>query len=29
MYGIIKTHKIDNPVRVTTSGCNTAVGNLF
>ena len=28
MYGIIKTHKIDNPVRVTTSGCNTAIGNL-
>ena len=28
MYGMMKTHKIDNPVRVITSGCNTAVENL-
>ena len=28
MYGIVKTHKIDNPVCVITSGCNTAVENL-
>ena len=27
-YGMVKTHKIDNPVRVITSGCNTAVENL-
>ena len=25
---MVKTHKIDNPVRVITSGCNTAVENL-
>ena len=25
MYGMVKTHKKDNPVRVITSGCNTAV----
>ena len=25
MYGLVKTHKINNPVRVITSGCNTAV----
>ena len=28
MYGLIKTHKFDNPVRIITSGCNTAVENL-
>ena len=28
MYGLIKTHKADNPVRIITSGCNTAVENL-
>ena len=25
MYGLIKTHKVDNPVRVITSGCGTAI----
>ena len=25
MYGMVKTHKADNPVRVITSGCNTVV----
>ena len=28
MYGMVKTHKTDNPVRVITSGCNTAVEKL-
>ena len=28
MYGNIKTHKINNPVRVITSGCSTAVESL-
>ena len=28
MYGLVKTHKVDNPVRVTTSGCGTAIENL-
>ena len=28
MYGLVKTHKVNNPVRVTTSGCGTAVENL-
>ena len=28
MYGKVKTHKENNPVRVITSGCNTAVENL-
>ena len=28
MYGNIKTHKIGNPTRVITSGCNTAIENL-
>ena len=28
MYGLVKTHKADNPVRVITSGCETAVENL-
>ena len=27
MYGNVKTHKENNPVRVITSGCNTAVEN--
>ena len=25
MYGLVKTHKINKPVRVITSGCNTAM----
>ena len=28
MYGLVKTHKADNPVRVITSGCETALKNL-
>ena len=28
MYGNIKTHRADNPARVITSGCNTAVEHL-
>ena len=28
MYGNVKIHKENNPVRVITSGCNTAVENL-
>ena len=28
MYGLVKTHKANNPVRIITSGCNTAVENL-
>ena len=28
MYGMVKTHKADNPVRVITSGCNTVVEKL-
>ena len=28
MYGNDKTHKIGNPTRVITSGCNTVIGNL-
>ena len=28
MYGLVKTHKEGNPVRVITSGCRTAVENL-
>ena len=28
MYGNVKTHKIGNPTRVTTSGWNTAIENL-
>ena len=28
MYGLIKTHKVDNPTRVITSGCGTAIENL-
>ena len=25
MYGMVKTRKNDNPVRVITSGCNTVI----
>ena len=28
MYGLIKTHKVGNPVRVITTGCGTAIENL-
>ena len=28
MYGMVKTHKADNPVRVITRGCNTVVEKL-
>ena len=28
MYGLIKTHKVGNPVRVITSGCGRATENL-
>ena len=28
MYGLIKTYKVVNPVKVITSGCVTAIGNL-
>ena len=28
MYGNVKTHKLGNPTRVITSGCNTAIQNL-
>ena len=28
MYGMVKTHKADNPVRVITSGCKTVVEKL-
>ena len=28
MYGLVKTHKVNNPVRIITSGCDTAVENL-
>ena len=28
MYGIVKTHKANNPVGIITSGCNTAAENL-
>ena len=28
MYGNVKTHKIGNPTRVITSGCNTATESL-
>ena len=28
MYGMVKTHKVDNPVRVITSVCNTVVEKL-
>ena len=29
MYGLIETHKADNPVRIITSGFGTAVENLL
>ena len=28
MCGLVKTHKVNNSVRVITSGCNTAIENL-
>ena len=28
MYGLVKTPKVNNPVRVITSGCNTAIESL-
>ena len=28
MYALFKTHKVGNPARVTTSGCDTAIENL-
>ena len=28
MYGLIKNHKNDNPARIITSGCNTALESL-
>ena len=28
MYGLVKIHKVINPVRILTSGCNTVVQNL-
>ena len=28
MHGLIKTHKVDNPFRVITSECSTAIENL-
>ena len=28
MYGMMKTYKVDNQARVTTSDCNTAIANL-
>ena len=28
MYGLIKTHKNNNPARIITSGCNTAIESL-
>ena len=28
MYGVIKTQKVNNPVRVITSGCNTDIKDL-
>ena len=28
MYGLVKTHKVNNPVRVMTSGCNTTIESL-
>ena len=28
MYELIKTHKNNNPARVITSGCNTAIESL-
>ena len=28
MYGLVKTHEVNDPVRVFTSGCNTAAESL-
>ena len=28
MYGNVKMHRIGNPTRVITSGCNTAIENI-
>ena len=28
MYGLVQNHKVNNPVRVITSGCNTAIERL-
>ena len=28
MYGLIKTHKNNNPARIITSGCNSAIESL-
>ena len=28
MYGLIKTYKVGNPVKVITSGCVAAIENL-
>ena len=28
VYGLVKTHKVNNPVRVITSGCGMAVEDL-
>ena len=28
MYGLIETHKNDNPARIITSGCNTTVESI-
>ena len=28
LYGLVKTHKEENPVRVITSGCGTSIENL-
>ena len=28
MYGLVKSHKVNKPVRVITSGCNTATESL-
>ena len=29
MYGLVKTHKVNNPVRVISSGCNTTIEGLW
>ena len=28
MDGLVKTHKVNDPVEVVTNGCNTATKNL-
>ena len=28
MYGLIKTHKVGNPVRVITTACDTVTENV-